>query len=60
MGLAVPLAEGAARSVPVCPVLQEWYEEHARKQEEQQQLSDSGVPATQQLPGSRQRSQTIT
>ncbi|ELK15481.1 Two pore calcium channel protein 1 [Pteropus alecto] len=41
--------------------IQEWYEEHARKEEEQQQqLSDSSVPATQQLPGSRQRSQTIT
>ncbi|XP_041584400.1 two pore calcium channel protein 1 isoform X2 [Vulpes lagopus] len=42
--------------------IQEWYEEHARKQEEQQrQLSSSGqVPTTQQLPGSRQRSQTIT
>nr|XP_019589424.1 PREDICTED: two pore calcium channel protein 1 [Rhinolophus sinicus] len=41
--------------------IQEWYEEHARKQEEQQQqLSGSGVPVTQQPPGSRQRSQTIT
>ncbi|XP_023384005.1 two pore calcium channel protein 1 isoform X3 [Pteropus vampyrus] len=41
--------------------IQEWYEEHARKEEEQQQqLSNSSVPTTQQLPGSRQRSQTIT
>uniref|UniRef100_A0A8C2SFJ1 Ion transport domain-containing protein n=1 Tax=Capra hircus TaxID=9925 RepID=A0A8C2SFJ1_CAPHI len=41
--------------------IQEWYEEHARKQEEhQRQLSSCVVPATQQPPGSRQRSQTIT
>ncbi|XP_010597258.1 two pore channel protein 1 isoform X2 [Loxodonta africana] len=42
--------------------IQEWYQEHARRQEEQQrQLSGSGgVPSTQQPPGSRQRSQTIT
>uniref|UniRef100_A0A452SWU2 Voltage-dependent calcium channel protein TPC1 n=1 Tax=Ursus americanus TaxID=9643 RepID=A0A452SWU2_URSAM len=42
--------------------IQEWYEEHAREQEERQrQLGGSGqVPATQQLPGSRQRAQTIT
>uniref|UniRef100_A0A9L0SZ09 Two pore segment channel 1 n=1 Tax=Equus caballus TaxID=9796 RepID=A0A9L0SZ09_HORSE len=41
--------------------IKEWYEEHARKQEEQQpQLSGSGGPATQQPPGSRLRSQTIT
>ncbi|XP_010826883.1 PREDICTED: two pore calcium channel protein 1 [Bison bison bison] len=39
--------------------IQEWYEEHARKQEERQ-LSSCVVPATQQPPGSRQRSQTIT
>ncbi|KAB1255794.1 Two pore calcium channel protein 1 [Camelus dromedarius] len=41
--------------------IQEWYEEHAREQEEQQrQLSGCAVPTTQQTPGSRQRSQTIT
>uniref|UniRef100_A0A8C6E3A8 Two pore segment channel 1 n=1 Tax=Moschus moschiferus TaxID=68415 RepID=A0A8C6E3A8_MOSMO len=41
--------------------IQEWYEEHARKQEEQQrQLSTCVAPATPQPPGSRQRSQTIT
>lgn len=41
--------------------IQEWYEEHTRKQEVQQQLSGGGLaPATQQLPGSRQRSQTVT
>uniref|UniRef100_A0A9L0I8R8 Two pore segment channel 1 n=1 Tax=Equus asinus TaxID=9793 RepID=A0A9L0I8R8_EQUAS len=41
--------------------IKEWYEEHARKQEEQQpQLSGSGGPATQQPPGSRLRSQTVT
>ncbi|KAM9194024.1 two pore channel protein 1 isoform 6-T7 [Dugong dugon] len=42
--------------------IQEWYEEHARKQEEQlRQLGGSGgVPSTQQPPGSRQHSQTIT
>ncbi|EHA97660.1 Two pore calcium channel protein 1 [Heterocephalus glaber] len=42
--------------------IQEWYTEHAREQEAQrQQLSSSGtVPTTQQPPGSRQRSQTIT
>ncbi|XP_032287207.1 two pore calcium channel protein 1 isoform X2 [Phoca vitulina] len=42
--------------------IQEWYEEHAREQEERQgQLIGSGqVPATQQLPGGRQRSQTVT
>ncbi|XP_022406465.1 two pore calcium channel protein 1-like [Delphinapterus leucas] len=41
--------------------IQEWYEEHARKQEQQQrQLSGCVVPTTPQPPGSRQRSQTIT
>ncbi|XP_047684812.1 two pore channel protein 1 isoform X3 [Prionailurus viverrinus] len=42
--------------------IQEWFEEHARKQEEQRrQLSGSRqAPSTPQLPGSRQRSQTIT
>ncbi|KAM6165126.1 two pore channel protein 1 [Erethizon dorsatum] len=42
--------------------IQEWYAEHAREQETQRQhLSGSGtVPATQQPPGSRQRSQTVT
>ncbi|XP_036296095.1 two pore channel protein 1 [Pipistrellus kuhlii] len=39
--------------------IREWYEEHARKQE-QEQSDGSGAPATQQPPGSRQRSQTIT
>lgn len=40
--------------------IQEWYEEHARKQEDQQQqLCGSGV-AAQQCPGSRPRSQTFT
>ncbi|EPQ01939.1 Two pore calcium channel protein 1 [Myotis brandtii] len=39
--------------------IREWYEEHTRKQEEQQS-DGSGAPATQQPPGSRQRSQTIT
>uniref|UniRef100_A0A8C2VNF8 Two pore calcium channel protein 1 n=1 Tax=Chinchilla lanigera TaxID=34839 RepID=A0A8C2VNF8_CHILA len=42
--------------------IQEWYEEHAREQEAQRQpLSGSGTaPDTQQPPGSRQRSQTVT
>ncbi|XP_043295539.1 two pore calcium channel protein 1 isoform X1 [Cervus canadensis] len=41
--------------------IKEWYEEHARKQEKQQrQFSSCVVPAAQQSPGSRQRSQTIT
>eukprot|EP00069_Balaena_mysticetus_P021314 bmy_13618T0 len=41
--------------------IQEWYAEHARKQEEQQrQLSGCVVPTAQQPPGGRQRSQTIT
>ncbi|XP_059975640.1 two pore channel protein 1 isoform X2 [Mesoplodon densirostris] len=41
--------------------IQEWYEEHARKQEQQQrQLSGCVTLTTQQPPGSRQRSQTIT
>ncbi|PNJ82565.1 TPCN1 isoform 7, partial [Pongo abelii] len=40
--------------------IQEWYEEHAREQEQQRQLSSSTAPAAQQPPGSRQRSQTIT
>ncbi|XP_062942993.1 two pore channel protein 1 isoform X2 [Cynocephalus volans] len=41
--------------------IKEWYEEHTREQEEQQQqLSRSAVPAVQQPPGSRQRSQTVT
>ncbi|KAB0401851.1 hypothetical protein E2I00_010832 [Balaenoptera physalus] len=40
---------------------EEWYAEHARKQEEQQrQLSGCVVPTAQQPPGGRQRSQTIT
>lgn len=38
--------------------IQEWYEEHARKQEEQQRLLGSH-PAIQQPPG-RPRSRTIT
>ncbi|OWK14687.1 hypothetical protein Celaphus_00000270 [Cervus elaphus hippelaphus] len=43
------------------PHYREWYEEHARKQEKQQrQFSSCVVPAAQQSPGSRQRSQTIT
>lgn len=40
--------------------IQEWYEEHAREQEQQRQLSSSAMPATQQPPSSRQRSQTVT
>ncbi|KAG8504651.1 Two pore calcium channel protein 1, partial [Galemys pyrenaicus] len=40
--------------------IQEWYEEHARKQEEQRQLSSGGIPTTRQPAGCRQRSQTIT
>ncbi|KAL0610720.1 Two pore calcium channel protein 1 [Plecturocebus cupreus] len=40
--------------------IQEWYEEHAREQEHQRQLSSSAASATQQPPGSRQRSQTVT
>ncbi|CAO2629280.1 Two pore calcium channel protein 1 [Lemmus lemmus] len=42
--------------------IQEWYEEHAREQEMQQQQFKGNVPGptTQQPPGSRQRSQTVT
>lgn len=42
--------------------IQEWYEEHAREQEMQQQQlrDDMPGPTTQQPPGSRQRSQTVT
>ncbi|XP_063470607.1 two pore channel protein 1 isoform X3 [Symphalangus syndactylus] len=40
--------------------IQEWYEEHAREQEQQRQLSSSTAPTAQQPPGSRQRSQTVT
>ncbi|KAF5929277.1 hypothetical protein HPG69_019298 [Diceros bicornis minor] len=41
--------------------IQEWYEEHARTQEEDQhQLSGSGVLVTRLPPGSRVRSQTVT
>lgn len=40
--------------------IQEWYEEHAREQEEQLHDSDGRLPASQQPLGSRQRSQTIT
>uniref|UniRef100_G1U084 Two pore calcium channel protein 1 n=1 Tax=Oryctolagus cuniculus TaxID=9986 RepID=G1U084_RABIT len=40
--------------------IQEWYEEHAREQEEQHQPPGSAAPAAQQPPGSRQRAQTVT
>ncbi|KAL1768447.1 two pore calcium channel protein 1 isoform X1 [Sigmodon hispidus] len=43
--------------------IQEWYEEHAREQEmqqQQQQLRDKAPVPSQQPPGSRQRSQTVT
>lgn len=42
--------------------IQEWYEEHAQEQEMQQQQLRGSVPGptTQQPPGSRQRSQTVT
>uniref|UniRef100_A0A250YLB5 Two pore calcium channel protein 1 n=1 Tax=Castor canadensis TaxID=51338 RepID=A0A250YLB5_CASCN len=40
--------------------IQEWYEEHAREQEELRQLSSHVAAPTQQPPSSRQRSQTVT
>lgn len=40
--------------------IQEWYEEHAREQEQQQLRGSAPSLAAQQTPGSRQRSQTIT
>lgn len=40
--------------------IQEWYEEHAREQEQQQLRGNAPSPAAQQIPGSRQRSQTVT
>ncbi|XP_031193523.1 two pore calcium channel protein 1 [Mastomys coucha] len=40
--------------------IQEWYEEHAREQEQQKLRGSVPGPAAQQPPGSRQRSQTIT
>ncbi|XP_051032495.1 two pore channel protein 1 [Phodopus roborovskii] len=42
--------------------IQEWYEEHAREQEMQQQQLKGNMPGptAQQPPGSRQRSQTVT
>lgn len=40
--------------------IQEWYEEHAREQEQQQLRGSAPNLAAQQTPGSRQRSQTIT
>lgn len=40
--------------------IQEWYEEHAREQEQQQLRGNAPSPAAQQTPGSRQRSQTVT
>lgn len=40
--------------------IQEWYEEHAREQEQQQLRGSAPSPAAQQTPGSRQRSQTVT
>ncbi|XP_021017753.1 two pore calcium channel protein 1 isoform X2 [Mus caroli] len=39
---------------------QEWYEEHAREQEQQKLRGSVSGPAAQQPPGSRQRSQTVT
>lgn len=40
--------------------IQEWYEEHAREQEEQHQPPGSAASAAPQPPGSRQRAQTVT
>lgn len=40
--------------------IQEWYEEHAREQEQQQLRGSVPSPAAQQTPSSRQRSQTVT
>ncbi|XP_021017751.1 two pore calcium channel protein 1 isoform X1 [Mus caroli] len=40
--------------------IQEWYEEHAREQEQQKLRGSVSGPAAQQPPGSRQRSQTVT
>ncbi|NP_001405185.1 two pore calcium channel protein 1 isoform X1 [Mus musculus] len=40
--------------------IQEWYEEHAREQEQQKLRGSVPGPAAQQPPGSRQRSQTVT
>lgn len=40
--------------------IQEWYEEHAREQEQQQLRGSAPSPTAQQTPGSRQRSQTVT
>lgn len=40
--------------------IQEWYEEHAREQEQQQLRGSAPSLAAQQTPGSRQRSQTVT
>lgn len=40
--------------------IQEWYEEHAREQEQQQLRGSAPSPAAQQTLGSRQRSQTVT
>lgn len=40
--------------------IQEWYEEHAREQEQQQLRGIVPGRAAQQPPGSRQRSQTVT
>lgn len=40
--------------------IQEWYEEHAREQEQQQLRGSVPRPAAQQTPSSRQRSQTVT
>lgn len=40
--------------------IQEWYEEHAREQEQQKLRGSVFGPAAQQPPGSRQRSQTVT
>lgn len=40
--------------------IQEWYEEHAREQEQQQLRGSAPSPAAQQTPSSRQRSQTVT
>lgn len=50
----------ACLSAHICCLPQEWYEEHAREQEEQRQLLSSTVPTIPQPPGSRQRSQTVT
>lgn len=40
--------------------IQEWYEEHAREQEQQQLRGSVPSLAAQQTPSSRQRSQTVT